>query len=62
MAASTIFFNGRLISIPGAYTEVDASGLEAVGLGASGLVALMGTSIGGKPYSEVDESDVKGNM
>ena len=42
MPASSIFFNGRLISVPGAYTEVDASGLEAVGLGASGLVAEIG--------------------
>jgi hypothetical protein len=62
MSASTIFFNGRLISVPGAYSKVDASGLEAVGLGASGFVALVGTSIGGKPYSAIDESDVRGNM
>lgn len=62
MAATTIFFNGRLISVPGSYTKVDASGLESAGLGASGIVALLGTSIGGKPYSAVDEGDVKGNL
>ncbi len=62
MSATTIFFNGRLISVPGSYTEVDASGLEALGLGASGIVALLGTSIGGKPWNAVDEGDVKGNL
>jgi len=61
MAPTSIFFNGRLISVPGSYTEVDASGLEVVGLGASGIVALLGTSYGGKPYSAVDVSDAKGN-
>lgn len=62
MAASTIFFNGRLISRPGSYSEVDASGLETVGLGATGIVALLGTSIGGKPYTAIGEGDVKGNL
>ena len=60
MSATTIFFNGRLISVPGSYTEVDASGLEAVGLGASGIVALLGTAEGGIPWSSVEESDVRG--
>jgi len=59
MAATTIYFNGRLISIPGPYTEVDASGLEVVGLSASGIVACVGTAIGGKPYTEITGSDVK---
>lgn len=62
MAASTIFFNGRLISVPGSYSEVDPSGLETIGLGATGIVALLGTAIGGKPYSAVDAGDVKGNL
>lgn len=62
MSASTIFFNGRLISRPGSYSEVDPSQLESIGLGASGIVALIGTAIGGKPYSAVDASDVKGNL
>lgn len=62
MAASTIFFNGRLISVPGAYSVVDASGLESLGLGSSGIVALLGTSLGGKPWNAVDEGDVKGNL
>jgi hypothetical protein len=60
MSATTIFFNGRLISVPGSYTSVDASGLESVGLGASGIVALLGTSEGGIPWNAVEEGDVKG--
>lgn len=49
--ATSIFFNGRVISVPGSYSEVDASGLEQVGLGASGIVAVLGTAVGGKPVS-----------
>ncbi len=56
MGATTIFFNGRLISVPGSYSEVDASGLEQVGLGASGIVAVLGTGEGGKPVSEITET------
>jgi hypothetical protein len=62
MAATTIFFGGRLISIPDSYSVVDASGLEVVGLGASGIVACLGTAVGGKPYDAVDVSDTKGNL
>lgn len=62
MSATSIFFNGRLISVPGAYTEIDASALEAVGLGASGYVGLIGTAVGGKPYSAIEMSDVRGTM
>jgi hypothetical protein len=62
MAPTSIFFNGRLISIPGAYSQVDVSGLEQQGLGASGIVACIGTAIGGKPYNVVPESDVKSNL
>jgi len=62
MAATSIFFNGRVISVPGSYSEVDASGLESVGLGASGIVACLGMAKGGKPYNAVDVSDAKGNL
>jgi hypothetical protein len=54
--ASTIFFNGRVISVPGSYSEVDASGLESVGLGAAGIVAALGTAEGGKPVSAISET------
>ena len=56
MAASTIFFNGRVISVPGSYSEVDASGLEQVGLGAAGIVAVIGTAEGGRPVSDITET------
>lgn len=49
--ATNIFFNGRLISVPGSYSEVDASGLEQIGLGASGIVAIIGEAEGGEPVS-----------
>lgn len=55
--ATTIFYNGRVISRPGAYSKVDASGLEQVGLGASGIVALVGTAEGGRPVSEITKVD-----
>jgi hypothetical protein len=51
MAPTTIFFNGRVISTPGAYSEIDASGMETVGLGAAGIVAVLGEAQGGVPYS-----------
>jgi hypothetical protein len=54
--ATSIFFNGRVISIPGSYSEVDASGLESVGLGASGIVAVLGTAEGGRPVSAISET------
>lgn len=54
--ATTIFFGGRLISRPGSYSIVDASGLESVGLGASGIVAVIGTAEGGQPASTMTEA------
>jgi hypothetical protein len=53
--ATTIFFGGRLISRPGSYSIVDASALESVGLGASGIVAVLGEAEGGKPVSAITE-------
>lgn len=50
---TTIFFNGRVISVPGSYSEVDASGLEGVGLGAAGIVAVLGDAEGGIPASAI---------
>lgn len=49
--ATTIFFNGRVTAIPGSYLEVDATGLAAIGLGASGIVACIGEAEGGSPYN-----------
>lgn len=55
--ATSIFFNGRLISTPGSYSEVDASALETIGLGASGVVAVIGTAVGGRPVTEIEDLD-----
>jgi len=55
MASSTIFFNGRTISRPGSYSELDASSLESVGLGATGIVGVLGTSEGGTPVTAMTE-------
>ena len=57
MAATSIFFNGRLISVPGSYSEIDASGLEQVGLGATGIVAMIGEAEGGLPYTGIEKVD-----
>lgn len=58
MSATSIYFNGRMTRIPGSYSEIDTSGLEAVGLGASGYVAVIGTAVGGKPYSAISTNNV----
>lgn len=55
MAASSIFFGGRLIRTPGSYTVVDASGLEQIGLSAAGIVAVLGEAEGGTPVSAITE-------
>jgi hypothetical protein len=47
--ATTLAFNGRVTAIPGSYSQVDASGLSVVGLGASGIVACIGEAQGGQP-------------
>lgn len=49
--ATTLFFDGTSTSIPGAYTRIDASALDAVGAGAVGVIALLGTAEGGIPYT-----------
>lgn len=54
--ASTLFFQGRITSVPGSYSEVDPSGLESVGLGSTGIVAVLGTAEGGKPVSTIEET------
>jgi hypothetical protein len=49
--ATAIFFGGRRINIPGAYSEIDASALASLAPGAVGIVALIGTAEGGKPLT-----------
>ncbi len=46
-----------MISVPGSYSEVDASGLEVIGLGATGIVAMLGNAEGGRPISDITNPD-----
>lgn len=62
MTISSIFFNGRLITTPGAYSEIDPSGLEVVGLTATGVVAAIGEAKGGKPWTAIDASEVRNEL
>lgn len=54
--ATAIFFAGRRINIPGAYSKIDASALASVAPAAVGIVALIGTAEGGKPLT-IDSED-----
>lgn len=49
--ATAIFFGGRRINDPGAYTVLDASELAGVSPSSVGIVALVGTAEGGKPLT-----------
>lgn len=55
--ATAIFFGGRRINYPGAYSEIDAEALASLAPGAVGIVALVGTAEGGEPLT-VDSSEV----
>ena len=48
--ASSVYFNGELITIPGAYSVTDASGMstKSDGDGAK-IIAFIGESTGGEP-------------
>lgn len=48
-----MFFRGRLYYKPGSYSFVDATGLAVQGLSATGVVALVGSAIGGKPAGDM---------
>jgi hypothetical protein len=56
MAATSIFFDGKLYTKPGSYSKVDVSGLESTGLGASGVVAVLGTAVGGLPVASITKA------
>lgn len=51
--ATNLVYNNVSTQVPGAYSSVDASGLATVGLGATGIVAIIGEAQGGKPYTEI---------
>lgn len=56
MAATSIFVNGKVVRTPGSYSEVDASGLNSAGVGALGIVAVLGEAEGGRPISSISEA------
>ena len=62
MSATSIYFNGIFTRVPNSYSKVDVSALDAVGISASGIVACIGTAIGGKPYTAVSQDDVRGTL
>ena len=49
--AGGIYFNGRFTVVPGSYSEVDASALAGISLGATGIVAMLGEAEGGAPFT-----------
>lgn len=57
MAPTSLFFNGRLTYKPSAPTKVDASALATQGVGSVGLVAVIGSAVGGKPASAMSSPD-----
>ena len=57
---TSLFYQGTVRFTPGSYSIVDASGLEQAGLGATGIVALIGTAVGGRPVDDgLSQSDSK---
>ena len=56
--ASAIFFNGKRLNVPQAVTKIDTSALSAVSPAAVGVIAFIGTAVGGEPLTvEESESD-----
>lgn len=54
--ATTYTFGSYTTSVPGVYSRVDTSGLTQPGLTPTGIVALIGTAEGGKPYTAISSS------
>lgn len=57
MGASTLSFDGRNTAVPQAVTKLDASALQAQGLRATGTVAIIGSSEGGRPVTATLDVD-----
>ena len=53
MAAGGIYYQGQIVRKPGAYSTVDADGLASPGIGALGIVAILGTCEGMIPGTAV---------
>lgn len=57
--AGGIYFNGRFTVVPGSYSEVDASALAGISLGATGIVACLGECEGGAPHTVAGPQEVE---
>ncbi len=53
MPTSVKIAGSRVTYVPGVYTTVDASSLNATSPQASGIVAIIGSAVGGKPYTAI---------
>lgn len=57
MPPSSLFFNGRLTYRPSAPTKIDATALASQGIGSTGIVAVLGSSVGGRPASTMTKPE-----
>lgn len=55
--ATTFTFNNFTTAQPGVVSKVDVSALTQAGLTATGRVAILGTSVGGRPYTAIASAD-----
>ena len=53
MATTYQINGGRVTAIPGVYSSVDTSALVQTSLTSTGTVALLGTAVGGRPYTAI---------
>ncbi len=53
--ATAIYFGGRRLNVPQAVTKIDTSALSAVSPATVGVVAFIGTAVGGVPLSGLEE-------
>lgn len=54
--ATSVYVNNAPTQTPGSYTAIDASGLLTQGLGASGIVAVIGQGLGAASYAAVGQN------
>ena len=54
--ATSVYVNNAPTQTPGSYTAIDASGLLTQGLGASGIVAVIGQATGAASYAAVGQN------
>lgn len=60
MSATVLRFNNRSTRKPGAPVQLNASALDQAPEGSTGTVLLLGTALGGVPYSAQEADDITG--